>query len=146
MGTPLAEMVGANMQPATSAMFLVPVDYQYKSIFSRTVFSFTMRRADSYQWGLEFDADENDKTLVINRVVAGGAIDTWNKMGVQMRKTDRLVLPGDRIVRVNGITDDTSRMATELRIKQLLELTIVRTEQKVLPVCTPLVPMTSIAE
>ena len=146
MGTPLAEMVGAHMQPALQAVFLVPCDYQYKSIFSRTVFSFTMRRADFYQWGVEFEADENDKTLVINRVVAGGAIDSWNKMGVSMRKTDRLVLPGDRIIRVNGITDNTSMMATEFRTKQLLQLTIVRTQQKVLPVCTPLVPMTSIAE
>ena len=143
MSIPLVDMVGAHMQPAG---WLVPVDYQYKSIFARTVFSFTMRRAACTGWGLVFDADENDKTLEIKSVVGGGAIDAWNKMGVSMHKTDRLVLPGDKIIRVNGVTDDTSRMATEIRNKLLLTFTIVRTEMKMLPVCMPLVPMPSISE
>ena len=146
MSTPLVDMVGSNMQAAQAAVMLVPVDYQYKSIFSRKVFSFMMRRADFTEWGLAYQADETDKTIVVTRVVPRGAIDAWNKMGVALRKTDRLVLPGDKIIRVNGVTDDTSRMAREFGNKQLVHLTIVRNDVKVLPVCMPLVPMPSISE
>ena len=99
-----------------------------------------MRRADFNEWGLVYEADEHDKSIVVRSVVSRGAIDAWNKMGVALRKTDRLVLPGDKIIRVNGITDDTSRMVIEFSNKQLVHLTIVRNDVKVLPVCMPMVP------
>lgn len=146
MSTPLTDMVGSSMQAAQATVMMVPVDYQYKSIFSRKVFSFAMRRADFNEWGLVYEADEHDKSIVVRSVVSRGAIDAWNKMGVALRKTDRLVLPGDKIIRVNGITDDTSRMAREFGNRQLVQLTIVRNDVKVLPVCMPLVPMPSISE
>lgn len=90
------------------------------------IFSFTLRKADGTDLGLNVSHHEEDKALRVESVRAEGAVEAWNRQCVGSTASDKAVLPGDRIISVNNITHDPKAMLEECRDKQLLKLTVVR--------------------
>lgn len=88
-----------------------------------SVFSITLRKADDVNLGLSVTADEENRTLVVQDVSAGGAVETWNRQCVD---DERVVAAGDRIVRVNGIEQDAARMLEACATQRLVKLSVSR--------------------
>lgn len=89
------------------------------------VFSFTLRKADGAELGLNVSHMDNDDILQVEGVRPDGAVEAWNKQCAST-SPEKGVFPGDRIVSVNSIYYDPERMLEECGSKQLLRLTIVR--------------------
>lgn len=87
------------------------------------VFSFLLRRADDTQLGLETVGCADG--LLVTDIVAGSAIDAWNRQVVTGPGWERAVVPGDRIVRVNKETG-LQKMFEECSTRLLLRLFIMR--------------------
>jgi hypothetical protein len=88
-----------------------------------TTFSFTLRKADGADLGLNVSHEETDQVLQVEGVRADGAVEAWNR---QCASSDKAVVPGDRIISVNNISFDPQKMLEECRDKVLLKLTVVR--------------------
>lgn len=86
-------------------------------------FSFTLRKADGADLGLSVSQDESEQVLRVEGIKEKGAVEAWNKCNAGGGKE---VLPGDRVVGVNGVAYDPQAMLAECREKQLLRLTVVR--------------------
>jgi len=98
-----------------------------------TVFSFTLRKADGADLGLNVSHHEHDRVLRVEGIRADGAVEAWNKQcnanaggGAGAAAAERAVLQGDHIISVNGIHYDPERMLEECRTMQLLRLTVAR--------------------
>jgi hypothetical protein len=89
-------------------------------------FSFTLRKADGADLGLNVSHHESDRVLRVEGVRAEGAVEAWNRQCASSIFAEKAVLPGDIITNVNGIMLDPKKMLEECRDKQLLKLTIVR--------------------
>jgi len=87
------------------------------------IFSFTLRKADSTELGL--NVSSQGTVLLVEGVRAEGAVDAWNRQCVASC-SDRAVMRGDRIVSVNAIANDPEMMLAECKNKQLLKFTVVR--------------------
>jgi len=87
------------------------------------VFSFTLRRADDVILGINTALNRRGH-LIVESVVHGSALDSWNRLQVPGHR-DRTVRPGDRVVKVNGITDPHT-LLEECEAKMLLKLEIER--------------------
>merc|ERR1719188_2892367 len=87
-------------------------------------FSFALRKADGTDLGLSVSQD--GQALLIEAVRGDGAVDAWNKSCAGGPRPERVVGPGDRIVGVNGVTEDPERMLEECESEQLLRLTVRR--------------------
>lgn len=87
-------------------------------------FSFTLRKADGTDLGLA--VSQECEALLIESVRSGGAVEAWNRSCSGGPCPDRVVGHGDRIVGVNGVTQNPERMLEECEAKQLLRLTIRR--------------------
>lgn len=85
-------------------------------------FSFTLRKADGAELGLNVSHHDQDRVLRVEGVRPDGAIEAWNRQCA----ADKIVLSGDKIIGVNNIAYDPEKMFEECRDKQLLKLTIVR--------------------
>ncbi|CAK0892220.1 unnamed protein product, partial [Prorocentrum cordatum] len=85
-------------------------------------FSFTLRKADGT--GLGLSVAQEGPALLIEAVRSDGAVEAWNKSCAG--RPERIVVPGDRIVGVNGVTEDSARMLEECESQQLLRLTVRR--------------------
>lgn len=92
------------------------------------IFSFTLRKADGTDLGLNVSHHEDDKVLRVEGVRAEGAVEAWNRQCQGSAACEKAVFPGDRIISVNSIIYEPLRMLEECRDKQLLKLTIVRGE------------------
>lgn len=88
------------------------------------VFKLTLRKADGIDMGLSISHADGEPPVVINAVRPGGAVESWNKLCVGDR-SHRLVMKGDHLLSVNGISDVPGILA-EMRSKQLLQLEIWR--------------------
>lgn len=90
-------------------------------------FSVTLRKADDVSLGLSVNADESsDKTLIVENVLPGGAVESWNRQCFGDATGERVVVAGDRIVRVNGIEADVKKMLEECTSSRLVKLVIAR--------------------
>jgi len=90
-------------------------------------FSITLRKADEVSLGLSVNPDENEeKTLIVEGVLPGGAVESWNRQCFGDATGERVVVAGDRIVRVNGIDGDVKKMLEECTKSRLVKLVIAR--------------------
>lgn len=89
------------------------------------MFTFTIRKADDSELGLFCSRDEQDKVLRVDGVKEGSAVQAWNRL-CEGGTAEKMVLPGDRIVGVNGVSYDPDDMLKECQSKQLLKLTVIR--------------------
>ena len=90
-------------------------------------FSITLRKADEVSLGLSVNADEEEsKALIVEAVLAGGAVESWNRQCIGDGTGERVVIPGDRIVKVNGIDNDVKKMLEECTRQRLVKLHIAR--------------------
>lgn len=63
--------------------------------------------------------------MKVDRVIPGGAAEAWNRQCFQGPFSSKAVVPGDRIVGING-RSDCEGMLEECRQNQLLKLFVVR--------------------
>jgi hypothetical protein len=92
------------------------------------MFSFTLRKADGTDLGLNVSHHEDDKALRVEGVRPDGAVEAWNRQCVGSTASEKAVLPGDRIVSVNGVVNNPAKMLEECRDRQLLKITVLRGE------------------
>ncbi|CAK0845306.1 unnamed protein product, partial [Prorocentrum cordatum] len=82
-------------------------------------------KADGTDLGLA--VSQECEALLIESVRSGGAVEAWNRSCSGGPCPDRVVGHGDRIVGVNGVTQNPERMLEDrCEAKQLLRLTIRR--------------------
>eukprot|EP00928_Gymnodinium_smaydae_P040554 TRINITY_DN27495_c0_g1_i1.p1 TRINITY_DN27495_c0_g1~~TRINITY_DN27495_c0_g1_i1.p1 ORF type:complete len:512 (-),score=147.09 TRINITY_DN27495_c0_g1_i1:152-1687(-) len=86
-------------------------------------FSFTMRKADGVELGLDFGP--NPIILVVRGILPGGAVEAWNKQCAGGPAAGKAVMVGDRVVSANGISD-VPGMIKECSEKQLIKLLVQR--------------------
>jgi len=101
-------------------------------------FSFTLRKADGTDLGLNVSHHEEDKALRVESVRPDGAVEAWNRQCLGSAASEKAVLPGDKIVSVNGVTQDPVKMLEECRDRQLLKITVVRGSPEAPKIATPL--------
>lgn len=90
-------------------------------------FSITLRKADDVSLGLSVKADEqDDTTLLVENILCGGAVDSWNQQWSGDASGERVVVPGDRIIKVNKIEGDVSKMLEECTTQRMVKLLISR--------------------
>jgi hypothetical protein len=90
-------------------------------------FNITLRKADDVSLGLSVNADEEEnKALIVEAVLAGGAVESWNRQCIGDGTGERVVVPGDRIVKVNGIEHDVKKMLEACTGSRLVKLQISR--------------------
>lgn len=94
-------------------------------------FTFTIRKADTADLGLNVSHVESDRVLQVEGVRAEGAVEAWNRQCANGATKDKAVQKGDRIIQVNDVSYDPVKMLEECRDRQLLRLTIVRGEANV---------------
>lgn len=104
---------------------------------SSCIFSFTLRKADETDLGLDVSHLENDKVLFVEGVRAEGAVDAWNRQCMGSAFPEKAVMPGDRIFSVNGVTYNPRKMLEECKDRQLLRLSIARGDAALLEVPVP---------
>jgi len=85
-------------------------------------FQLILRRADNVPLGLDVRGDPEEKTLVVESVRSGGAVEAWNR---QCADNCRVVKAGDQIVKIND-AEDSEAMRSECVNKQLLRITVHR--------------------
>eukprot|EP00931_Biecheleriopsis_adriatica_P086489 TRINITY_DN61152_c0_g1_i1.p1 TRINITY_DN61152_c0_g1~~TRINITY_DN61152_c0_g1_i1.p1 ORF type:complete len:450 (+),score=114.95 TRINITY_DN61152_c0_g1_i1:80-1351(+) len=89
-------------------------------------FSFTLRKADGAELGLNVSHHEDDRVLRVEGVRPDGAVDAWNRQCMGTAMSEKAVVPGDRIICVNTVQYDPAGMLEECKHKQLLKITVVR--------------------
>jgi hypothetical protein len=110
--------------PASPLSATSPIVHQGAS----TTFSITLRKADDVSLGLSVNADEqeNKAALIVEAVLPGGAVESWNRQCFGDGSGERVVVAGDRILRVNDIEQDVQKMLEECSKKRLVKLKIGR--------------------
>jgi hypothetical protein len=88
-------------------------------------FSFALRRANNVELGLVVDRTSDDKALLVQFVIPGGAVESWNRQVIYSAKTLKTVFHGDLIVNINGQTTCDGMLA-EIKSKLLLKIEILR--------------------
>jgi hypothetical protein len=89
------------------------------------LFEFTLRRADDVKLGLDITRLENENALLVEKVIAKGAMDAWNRLCTRGPSGGKAVAPGDKILSVNGKRNCTA-MVEECRDKHLLKFIVRR--------------------
>jgi len=92
-----------------------------------------LRKADGTDLGLNISHHEDDKALRVEGVRPEGAVGAWNRQCVGSTSSEKAVIPGDRIVSINGVVNDPAKMLVECRDKQLLKITVTRGEAAAAP-------------
>mmetsp|Transcript_23333 Transcript_23333/g.66898 ORF Transcript_23333/g.66898 Transcript_23333/m.66898 type:complete len:435 (-) Transcript_23333:244-1548(-) len=90
------------------------------------VFSFTLRKADETELGLNLNVQEGGKVLNVEGIRADGAVDAWNRQCMGGACPGKAVMVGDKIIGVNTVAYDPEKMLEECKEKRLLRLTIFR--------------------
>jgi hypothetical protein len=90
------------------------------------IFNITLRKADDTSLGLSVTANEDNQVLLVEGVVPGGAVESWNRQCFGDPSGERVVVAGDRIVCVNGIQNDVEKMLKECSTQRLVKLVIAR--------------------
>jgi len=92
-------------------------------------FSVTLRKADDVSLGLSVNADDKEgNTLVVENVLAGGAVESWNRQCFGDGSEERIVVAGDRIICVNNVEKDVQKMLEECSKQRLVKLFIARAQ------------------
>jgi len=126
---PAAFPDSAVSQPGAALTLAVPQTLWSSPTLPDTgsVFEFTMKRAEQVEWGLEVTRDESRKALLVDAVIAGGAIEAWNNQVLYGPKATpgRALRVGDFIVSLNGKCGcqamvDESRSNTQTQKFQVL--------------------------
>jgi len=112
---------------------------------SSCIFSFTLRKADETDLGLNVSHLENDKVLFVEGVRTEGAVDAWNRQCMGSAFPEKAVMPGDRIFSVNGVTYNPEKMLEECKDRQLLRLSIARGDAALPEVPVPPTPTAAAA-
>jgi hypothetical protein len=89
-------------------------------------FSITLRKADDTSLGLSVTTNEESKVLIVERIVPGGAVESWNRQCCGDATAERVVIVGDRIICVNGIENDVDKMLEACSTQRLVKLTVAR--------------------
>jgi len=108
---------------------------------SSCIFSFTLRKADETDLGLDVSHLENDKVLFVEGVRTEGAVDAWNRQCMGGAFPEKAVMPGDRIFSVNGVTYNPKKMLEECKDQKLLRLSIARGDAPLPELPVPPTPM-----
>jgi FtsZ-binding cell division protein ZapB len=116
----------AQRKPLSLASSLMPASPVPEGAVPRTTFSFTIRKADDADLGLNVSHDKAENVLRVEDIRPAGAVESWNRACSTGNTKDKAVLPGDRIVRVNDVQFDPAKMLEECKDKKTLKLTIVR--------------------
>lgn len=92
-------------------------------------FVFSIRKVDGGELGL--DVVEAGEALRVEAILHGGAVEAWNRQLVAGREAsagdvERLVRPGDLILKVNNISGNPLLMMNECRDQKLLKLSMAR--------------------
>jgi len=113
---------------ATTAVGHVQQQFAAMVPGSGSTFSITLRKADDVSLGLKVNPDEEQdpKALIVEAVLPGGAVESWNRQCFGDGSGERVVVAGDRIVRVNGIDQDVQKMLEECTHQRLVKLVIAR--------------------
>lgn len=89
-------------------------------------FNITLRKADDVNLGLSVKEDAETRSLVVESVASGGAVETWNRQCIGDGSHERVVAAGDRIICVNGVEQDVAKMLEACTAKRLVKLLVVR--------------------
>lgn len=123
--------------PQTQQKCITPYNSADESLTVSATFTVTIQKADGGSLGLKMSCDDSANALLVESVVAGGAVEAWNrnlhKFSAGGLEPQRAVRPGDRIIEVNGIWGDPPRLASECAIKRLLKIKIHRGGSKTFP-------------
>mmetsp|Transcript_78856 Transcript_78856/g.124515 ORF Transcript_78856/g.124515 Transcript_78856/m.124515 type:complete len:192 (+) Transcript_78856:44-619(+) len=92
------------------------------------VFDFTVRKADGMRLGMGVTHCDGDAVLHVHDVRNNGAIASWNKQCANSPAALKVVLPGDKILKVNTATGPDD-MLKECRESKLLRITMARGSQ-----------------
>lgn len=91
------------------------------------IFAPTLRLARGADLGITTSQSGHGRHLCMERVLPGGAAEAWNRQCGSSGAADKVLLQGDKIVRVNDVTGDAQAMLLECGCKRLLRFQIVRT-------------------
>jgi len=122
----LAEHLLHSPPPLSLASSLESTPEGQQSSSGTFAFSFTLRKADGADLGLNVSHHEHDRVLRVEGVRPEGAVEAWNRQCASSALAEKAVLPGDIISSVNNIMYDPKKMLEECRDKQLLKLTVHR--------------------
>jgi hypothetical protein len=89
-------------------------------------FTFTLRKADGADLGLNVSHHGDDCVLRVEGVRPDGAVEAWNRQCANSQSAMKEVRPGDTILSVNAVSGDPVKMLEECRDRQLLKLSIER--------------------
>jgi len=131
----LAEALHSKASSPSVPVSLMGALPQHQLPSGTRMFSFTLRKADGTDLGLNVSHTEDDKALTVEGVRPEGAVEAWNRQCTGSTASEKAVCTGDRIVSVNGVINDPIKMLEECRDRQLLKLTVVRTDREA--VATP---------
>jgi hypothetical protein len=91
---------------------------------AEVAFTFTLRRAPEFELGLDWILGRNGEVIVQN-IMIGSALDSWNNFQGKPGSLDRSLLPGDMVVSVNN-QSDVDMIIEECKTKFLLKFRVVR--------------------
>lgn len=131
--TPLSLAEALNSETASPSVAVSLMGSLPPPSQGQRIFSFTLRKADGTDLGLNVSHNGDDKALRVEGVRPEGAVEAWNRQCFGSTPSDKAVLPGDRIVSVNGVVNDPVKMLEECRDKQLLKITVTRGEAAAAP-------------
>ncbi|CAE7276889.1 unnamed protein product [Symbiodinium natans] len=117
--------------PAKAAVTSVAAESQ-----TPVTFSFSIRKADNTDLGLDVASERNQPGLLVEAILPGGAAEAWNKQQDPGSSSARDLRPGDTILRVNA-AEDPEIMLKECRNKQLLKLVVRRAASTEKPPAAP---------
>jgi len=100
---------------------------KHPALVAKANFTFTLRKADGVELGLHVSHHEHDKVIRVEGIKSEGAIGAWNRQWTgNGASVEKIVMIGDKIVSVNGISNDPNKMLQECKDKQLLKIEIMR--------------------
>jgi len=129
---PLSVSTTASVKPQSPAVSSTSPIVEQDDDIDAFVFGFTIRVAGGTDLGLStsvpLDAVSGKPVLYlrIDRVLPGGAVEAWNRQCGSSGAPEKVLLAGDKIIRVNN-TEDARAMLAEFKTCRLLRMLIVRT-------------------
>jgi hypothetical protein len=88
-----------------------------------STFGFTLRIADNCTLGINTEHSGIENCLTVVSVLPGGAMESWNKACAGGPTAGKAVVPGDKIVQVNGATTP-EKMLKECKESKLLKFMV----------------------
>jgi len=121
-----AEYGGAEVFPPYT--FDYPAEADGECPADGFIFSITLRKAEGCSFGLATSAMSHQDGLHIDAVLPGGAAEAWNRQCGSSGAAEKVLLPGDAIVSINGFSGSPEDMKMACEKEQLLRLMVVRSD------------------